>query len=269
MTNAIRLNISREAALASNSRVFGDSVYEPDEEELASLSVDELALLAIFQGDANKGPRLKLLRFPNPPWPAVVERIRSAMQPNSQVQPFSKVARAAMTTLGVEEKQAQREAGALEISEWLKGARPPLNLTSVPTEEAVRLAAGFGDLGQAALMNYPVADAFVRRLGELVAGSCPGSDPVCSASDLFEAEFATETRSAPRPAALALHARIVLLCARLSSWLPVSTHLTVNEVLRVRSRAGKDVFTGVVVEVSHPGAATRMTVAFSAETETA
>lgn len=269
----IRFTVSREHALASKSRIYGDGVYEPTDEELGSLSVSELALLGVFQGSPDTGARLKLTSFPNPPWIAIVERLRMALDTSGEVSPdikqFGEVARKGWEKLGMSAEQAERERGALEIGEWLRGVRPPLKLSKVPTEKAVAIVTWFADLEEAARNGHPVANAFTRRLAELLAGLPLAS--FATTSELFNREFDLELRPSPRPFALQVRSDLADRLAELRAWLPPSTVLDLSEVLRISSGSGFsgiDKFTGLIVGVSHPGSAVPMVVAFSTEAET-
>jgi hypothetical protein len=259
----IRFTVSREHALASKSRVHGSGNYEPTDDELASLSVSELALLSVFQGDPTKGPRLMLLSFPNPPWIAIVERLRTALTADVGIT-------TALTEAGMSAEQAERERGVIEINEWLRGVREPLKLSKVPTEKAVQIVTWFAELEEAARLGHPVANAFTRRLAELLAG-LPLAN-FATTRELFRSEFETETRPSPRPFALQVRGDLADRLAELRAWLPASTVLDLSEVLRIAdhvSFGARTKFTGLTVEVSHPGSAVPMVVAFSTETETA
>jgi hypothetical protein len=260
---SIRFTVSREHALASHSRVHGSGNYEPTDEELATLSVSELALLSVFQGEPEKGPRLRLLSFPNPPWIAIAERLRHAFTEDVGIT-------TALTEAGMTAEQAERERGALEIGEWLRGVRSPLKLSKVPTEKAVQIVTWFADLEEAARNGHPVANAFTRRLAELLAGLPLAS--FATTRELFRSEFETEVRPSPRPFALQVRGDLADRLAELRAWLPPSTVLDLSGVLRIASgpsfSQGYEKFTGLTVEVSHPGSAVPMVVAFSTETET-
>lgn len=244
----IRFSISREAALRAKVKTWGESFYEPDDAELAELSADERAVLSVFEGGQPNGKRLDI--FTMPPWTGIVARLRGAT--------------------GIEE--ADRALGEHEIREWLKGPRPVLKLSGVPTETAVQIANGFNfmSLDTRVVERAVIANSFVRRLTRLVsqtdlqlAHELP--EPLVVDRVVFDREFSFQPRPEPRLFQTAVRDRVAARCAELLAWLPASTVLEVGPVSRLTTNDSK--WTGVCVLVAHPGSPVRNVVVFSAEAD--
>lgn len=273
LPKTIRFTVSREHALASGSRFHGAGCYEPDDEELASLSVTELAVLSVFQGDPDGGHRLKLTRFSNPPWDAIVERLREALGPNAKTfdsATFADVTRAGLEHLGVSGDQARRDAGAVELADWLSSYKVPVN---IPFRHGFNFVANFTVNAQASARGYPVAEGYVLSVANVVAQLdlqlAAMAEPFVASAEMLNAMYtAIETRPSPTLFALSLHDRLATAIGKLRPYLPSGVVLEQSEVVRMTARIGKEKSSAVMVEVSHPAATNRFVAVFSAEAET-
>ncbi len=236
----IHITVPKSAAMAAGAALYGDTTFEPSEDQIAQLSTLEAAALLAYEGTEAK-EKLPILGYAPDLWPY----IKSAL------------AKAAAERVERILLNAERARARIELFDWA-------------VEQDLMPA-----LCEAAKRDYDISTRYVFELAKLIAGvdlQLIGlAPPIITCAEQLEKNATHETRPSPSLYALTLESRLQLEVVQLlhdpidkKPAVAPGTVVKIESISRLMPNHG-DPQTVMMVRVSHPATGYGATVIWSAE----